>query len=251
MNCRSVFIISALLGLFLQPVAFAASVEERLAPILGLAYRADGAVNDSGAYATFAAPDVTFASPGFNCSGFVLQAMRGLSGKAISLEQAKRDRLGDSGPGAELGEDWDFGVDLILNVSEGTRRRWLMPDGRVLAVEDMPGRSEMAGFRGYDLHAPGSLEEICSRLAPGAVCLVDFSRDVKRAGYKLEHYHVGLLYRDAKGTVWLYHATPGRGMSYRQEISTPAGRQAFLKAYANTGNVRKRLLVLELGGLPD
>ncbi len=219
--------------------------ERILDALTGLPYRDDGAINEKGQYALFSAPDKAISSPGLNCSGFVLEAARLMRGRNMAVADAARDRLNDSGPGAAFGQDWDFGLDLVLNVSEGADRRWLLPGGKTLAVPDMPPSADMPGLRGFDLHAPETWAELPGRIKAGAVYFLSFNKETPKTGYKLLHYHVGILLRGAGGELWLYHSTPGRG-AYKQNLETEAGREAFLKSFANTGKTRKMLLVLEM-----
>ncbi|MDR3177208.1 MAG: hypothetical protein LBU06_11855 [Desulfovibrio sp.] len=213
---------------------------------LGIPYRRDGAVDENGFFTLFAAPGRRFSSPGLNCSGLVLGISRFLLRKNITLGEAARDRLGDSGPGAKLGEDWDFGWDLILNVSEGQPRALLLPGG----LRADPAAGDGLSPRGFDIHEKGGLEELCGRLRPGFFYLVSLSAEGRRAGQSLSHYHVGLILPDAGGRAWLYQTT-GRGKtSGRRDLCGPAGLDAFRRSFANTGVKRKMLLVLEVA-LPE
>ena len=76
--------------------------------------------------------------------------------------------------------------------------------------------------------------------------LLSFSKDSSRKPYSMLHYHVGLLFRASSGTLWLYHATGQKGSVNRRNVGSVEGRAAFLKSYANTGGVRKMIVVLEL-----
>ncbi|MCC8193487.1 MAG: hypothetical protein LIP28_02420, partial [Deltaproteobacteria bacterium] len=76
---------------------------------LGIPYRKDGIINDAGKYATFNAPDVTFQSPGLNCSGLVLAASRIMLEKNIALSDAVRYREGQSGTVGKSGDYWHLG----------------------------------------------------------------------------------------------------------------------------------------------
>jgi hypothetical protein len=97
---------------------------------LGIPYRDDGVLNNEGQFTTFNRPDRIYPSPGMNCSGLVLSVSRFLLNKNFSLTAVTRDRQNNSGPGSPLGKDWDFGLDLILNLTEGIPRRVVMPDGK-------------------------------------------------------------------------------------------------------------------------
>lgn len=218
--------------------------EALLQSFLGIPYRDDGAVDDNGLYTLFANPKARFSTPGLNCSGFVLEASRLLLRENIPLATAMRDRLGDSGPKSPLGQDWDFGWDLIMNIAEGRSPRMLLPGGKSMD----PAKNVLSGKmpRGFDLHAPETWQELPGRIRPGHMYLLSFSKDSSRKPYTLLHYHVGLLFRDPSGTLWLYHATGQKGSVNRRDIGSAEGRAAFLKSYANSGTVRKMIVVLEV-----
>ena len=188
------------------------SPEQTLAAFLGIPYRFDGAVDELGRYSTFADPSRVYPTPGLNCSGLVLAASRFLLGKNITLAQAVRDRLGDSGPGSPNGEDWDFGWDLIMNISEGFSRSLLLPGGKSQDPATATGFSP----RGYDIQQPATWRELPGRLEPGYLYLVSLNVDGRRKGYGLQHYHVGLIHVDGAGRAWFYQTT-GKGA-----VSTPA-----------------------------
>lgn len=215
---------------------------ETLNSFLGVPYRDDGALNLKGENTLFANPSARFDSPGLNCSGFVLSAARAILNKPISIEDAKLDRLEDSGPGSRYGEDWDFGWDLILNISEGFERYYLNPNGT------KPDPTRLNGFdaRGYDFHATGALEKLLSRLEKNRLYLLSFNRDTKARGYKLMHYHVGLIMLDNNGDALMYQTTTQSRKVYKRNISKPKEKNDFLRAFANTGGVKKHMAVIEV-----
>ncbi|MEJ2716140.1 MAG: hypothetical protein P8182_03240, partial [Deltaproteobacteria bacterium] len=86
---------------------------------LGIPYRDDGVLDSRGRFTTFNRPDEIYSTPGMNCSGLVLSVSRFLLNKNFTLTEASRDRQNNSGPGAAFGKDWDFGLDLILNLTDG------------------------------------------------------------------------------------------------------------------------------------
>lgn len=218
--------------------------EALLQSFLGIPYRDDGAVGDDGLYTLFANPKARFNTPGLNCSGFVLEASRLLLRENISVAKATRDRLNDSGPQSPLGQDWDFGWDLIMNIAEGRSPRMLLPGGKSMD----PAKDAISGKtpRGFDLHAPETWQELPGRIRPGYMYLVSFSKDSSRKPYTLLHYHVGVLFRAPSGTLWLYHATGQKGSVNRRDIGSAEGRAAFLKSYANSGKAQKMIVVLEV-----
>ncbi|MDR1489949.1 MAG: hypothetical protein LBS65_05620 [Desulfovibrio sp.] len=213
-------------------------------PFLGIPYRQDGAVDENGFFTLFASPKRRFSSPGLNCSGLVLGISRSLLRKNLTLGEAARDRLGDSGPGAKRGEDWDFGWDLVLNISEGEPRALLLPGG--LSAD--PAAGDGLSPRGIDIHKKGELEELCGRLHPGFFYLVSLSAEGRGPG--LAHYHVGLILPDAGGRVWLYQTTGKGKISGRRDLCGATGRDAFRRSFANTGGKRKMMLVIEVA-LPE
>jgi len=182
--------------------------------LLGIPYVDDAGLDERGNYARFAHPDQVLTRPGLNCSGFLVAAARRLLGFAGSLTQATGDRLGDSGPGAKGGLDWDFGWDLVLNLSEGHPRRWVLAGGDHPA----PGGSARAlsGFRVQD-------REAWARLAPrwqsDWVYLATLQRG---AGPRLRHHHVALLLKDATGGLGYYQTLPG-GRVHRLALDTKEG----------------------------
>lgn len=228
-------------GLSLTKEQFA-SPDKIAEALLGLPYRVDGAVNTAGEYTLFADQTRRFNSPGLNCSGLVLELSRFLLGRNITLEEALRDRLGDSGPGSPHGEDWDFGWDLILNISEGFPRRFLLPGGR---VQDP---AETTGFapRGYDIHDEAVWRELPARFRRGSLYLISFTAEGRRKGYGLQHYHVGLVYAASDGQAWFYQTTGRGGGVNRRDLRSAKGRDSFKRAFANTGKSRKMMLVLEV-----
>ena len=226
----------------LKPALTAKTPEDALSFFLNIAYRVDGAIDEQGRYTLFAKPDQFFKEPGLNCSGFVLEASRLLLRKNIPLDFAARDRLEDSGPGAVLGEDWDFGWDLILNISEGFERTLLLPGGELADPTVGSGLSPL----GFDLHAPETWRELPNRIRQNHLYLVSFSKPVKQHKYSLMHYHVGLLIRISEKDWYIYHTTNKRGKVSRENLGSEQGLNRFLRSYANTGNARKHIFIIEL-----
>lgn len=216
--------------------------DRMLEAFLGLPYREDGAINEAGEYTLFADQTRRFSTPGLNCSGLVLEISRLLLGRNIPLHDVRRDRLADSGPGAANGEDWDFGWDLILNISEGFPRRFFLPEGQVADPSTATGFSP----RGYDIQAAATWKELPARLQPGKLYLISLSSEGRRKGYGLQHYHVGCLHVAATGEAWFYQTT-GKGRSAnRRDLKSAGGQASFKKAFANSGKTRKMMLVLEV-----
>jgi cell wall-associated NlpC family hydrolase len=216
--------------------AFAADPQTLLAPLVGTPYRDDGVDDPSGRHTLFADPSATLSSPGLNCSGFVTTASRALLARPLPLEVVKRDRKGDSGPGSPGGQDWDFGYDLIVNISEGLPRRVLTPNPQA----PDPAALQAASFRGFPLHDAAAWKAVLPRIRPGELVLATFS---KEKGGRLYYYHVGLLFTDNAGHTFLYHATPGRG-AHRLELSSPAGMAAFMQEFAEKRFGEKYILLV-------
>ncbi len=229
---------AALLALLAPLAARAADPTTVLARFLGTPYRDDGVTDPSGRCTLFADPGVTFPSPGYNCSGFVVTASRALLARPLPLEPVKRDRKNDSGPGSPGGQDWDFGYDLICNITDGLPRQALVPDGASPDLDTL----DAARFRGFPLHDAAAWAKILPCIRPGQLVLAAFSKE--QAG-RLLYYHVGLLLNDGQGRVWLYHATPGRG-AHRLELSAPAGMAAFAKEFAEKRFGDKYILLLSV-----
>jgi len=209
---------------------------------LGLPYRADGAINAAGEYTLFADQTRRFSTPGLNCSGLVLALSRFLLGSNITLEEALRDRLGDSGPSSPHGEDWDFGWDLILNISEGFPRRFLLSGGETRDPAGTDGFSP----RGYDIHAEQTGRELPARFVPGHLYLISLNVEGRRKGYGLQHYHVGIVHVASGGQAWFYQTTSKGGGVNRRDLKSAQGWDSFTRAFANTGKHRKMMLVLEV-----
>ncbi len=207
---------------------------------LGIAYREDGALDGQGRFTTFDRPDVIHRTPGLNCSGLVLSVSRFLFRKNFTLDQAARDRQGNSGEGSPLGKDWDFGLDLILNITDGAHRRAVMPDGKEYSVENADG----SVLRGFDLADVGAWQNGLNQMRPGRGYFGTISKPSNKPGYRILHYHVVLIIPDSRGGVWLYHATK-RSSAHRMNLATPEGMGRFLAQFSNARRVPKKILVVE------
>lgn len=205
----------------------------RLAPLLGVPYVNDAVQDERGRWTTFTHPDRIQPGPGFNCSGFVLAASRRLLDYHGSLDQAARDRLGDSGPGAKLGQDWDFAWDLILNLSEGRSRRVILPESES-RLEGQTGLS----LRGFPLADAKAWKAVLPKFRERCLYLASLSRTEKG---RIQHYHAVCFVKDGQGRVWLYQTLPF-GHSHRLCISDPTG-MARMQAMFGHG---KQILILEV-----
>ncbi len=207
---------------------------------LGISYRDDGALDSNGRFTTFANPNRFFDAPGLNCSGLVVSVCRFLFDKNLTLEEVMRDPQGNSGATSSLGKDWDFGWDLILNLSEGYSRRLVMPDGKNYAVADMDGLNS----RGFDLHDRGAWRNVLAQMRSGRVYLGSISKLTRQRGYRVLHYHVVLMLPDNKGGIWLYHATR-RSNVHRMDMNTQKGMSRFMSEFTGAQDDGKRIIVLE------
>lgn len=229
-------------GLFKKGITPDSPADVLLTTFLGIPYRNDGAIDEHGRYTLFAQPDKTFATPGLNCSGLVLEASRFLLGKNFTLAEVKRDRLGDSGPGSPHGEDWDFGWDIIMNISEGLQRSLLLPGGK----NQDPATATGFAPRGFDMHSDATWSELPGRLRRGCLYLVSINVEGRRKGYGLQHYHVGLILVDRAGKAWFYQTTGSGKTANRRDVTSESGRASLKRAFANKGNQKRMMLVLEV-----
>lgn len=227
-------------GLFVRGKVPADANDRILEAMLGIPYRMDGAVNEKGEFTLFADQSRRFTDPGLNCSGFVLQASRYLLKRNFVLDDIRRDRLSDSGPGSSHGEDWDFGWDAIMNISDPFPRFMLLPGGKQMD----PLKSTGFSPRGFDIQSDATWKELPARLKPGYLYLVSFSDTGRRKGYGLQHYHVGLIHVSAGGNAWYYHTTGTGSKSNRRDLKSAQGQASFKKAFANKGQKRKMMVII-------
>ncbi|TIH16444.1 hypothetical protein D0S45_08485 [Marinifilum sp. JC120] len=206
----------------------------------GTPYRGDAAVNRFGEFTLFAEPDVYLKEPGLNCSGFTVAASRYYFARNFNLADTTLDRLADSGPDSPYGEDWDFGYDLILNVTEGLKRKPVLPFGQTAVIEDNNGMS----LRGFELSDRAAWADVIKQVTPGHVYLFSMSKPIKFKNYKLLHYHVGLIVPDDEGHIWLCHATRNSGVN-KVDISNPANLEPIIKANPDSKLGPRKILIIE------
>ncbi|GAB7140442.1 hypothetical protein RsTz2092_03910 [Deferribacterales bacterium RsTz2092] len=219
----------------------ATNINNELKSFLTIPYRTDGALDEHGNWTLFADTSSRFNTPGLNCSGLVLAASRLILNKNISISDAKRDRLNDSGQDAPNGEDWDFGWDFIMNISDGHKRRFLLPNNQT----GDPDNATAATYRGYDLANVRTRKELVSRFKRGHLYLLSFNSESRRAGYNLIHYHVGLVYVSPMNEAWLYQTTHQSKVANRRDLNSAKGWESFHNSFIINGG-EKRLLVLEV-----
>lgn len=194
--------------------------------LLSIAYLNDEVRDETGRWTYFAHPELTAPGPGLNCSGFVVTASRQLLGRSPTLAEATRDRLGDSGDDAPFGKDWDFGFDLVMNLSEGLPRTVLLPaSDQALDGDGIDGTSH----RGFAFDDAVAWKRVLPRVRLGRVYLASLSRHF---GKGLQHHHVALLLRDSAGKVWFYQTLP-KGRSHRIEVTSPAGFATLQKMFGH------------------
>ena len=208
--------------------------EVLLQDLLGVPYVDDAVLDERSRWTTFTHPEATLTGPGLNCSGFTIACARRLLNYTGTVDDATRDRLGDSGRDAKRGRDWDFGWDLILNLSEGHRRRVILPEGEA-PIQGADGLT----LRGFAMNDPACWQRVLPQIRAGYVYLCSLSKALK--GGHVQHYHAVLLLRDAQGSVWLYQTLP-LGHSHRLNLTLPGGLQRMQEMFR--GN--KRILILEV-----
>lgn len=220
-----------------------ATAREILDAFVGVPYRSDGAVDKKGRFVLFADPATRFDTPGLNCSGFVVAALRLLLQNPVSLEQAKLDRLNDSGENAPLGQDWDFGWDVALNLLEGRPTELLLPQGALpldaAALQGLDGRS----LRGFELTSVEAWRQVLPLMQAGTIVLADWSKPWNKQGYTLLHHHMALILPLKNGERWYYHAVGKRGVE-RLALHTRKGLARLLKMYPPSSLGARRALLL-------
>jgi len=214
----------------LQQLPANASARQILDAFVGLPYRSDGAVDLAGRFVLFADPKTHFDSPGLNCSGFVVAAMRLLLREPFSLQYAKTDRLDDSGPNAAMGEDWDFGWDVLFNLLKGRFWQLVMPQGLETLDADVFAQHDGTSLRGFPLTDRRAWQQALAQMQPGSIVLADWSKPTNWKGYTLLHHHMALILPLESGERWYYHAVGKRGVE-RIGLHTQEGLTRLLELY--------------------
>ncbi|MFH0958105.1 MAG: hypothetical protein V1897_05310 [Pseudomonadota bacterium] len=212
---------------------------------VGIPYRDDGTLDDQGRFTSFDRPDRFFDTPGLNCSGLVLSVSRFLFDRNWTIDEARRDRQGNSGAGSSLGKDWDFGFDLILNLTDGVERRAVMPDNQAIDLNKADG----INLRGFGIDDRQAWSRVIRQMKPGYAYFGDISKPSNELGYKLIHYHVVIAIPDGTGNVWLYHATQ-RSSTHKMNINSPQGLSRFMSQFRGARGDTKDILFIE-AKLPD
>lgn len=207
----------------------------------GLPYRVDGALDEYGNWTTWANQDQNFTSAGLNCSGLTHAISRTIFEQNLSLNDAKRDRLNDSGPDSVMGEDWDFGLDLILNLTDGLPRQ-LIPN----PYENQGIDSHLwsaADLRGVSVD---SIEfvDMLEQLQPDKLYYFAISKSDKKFKGGISFYHVGFFIKDGEN-IWMYHATPKGGV-YRMNLAEEGGLAQFKRYYGVPTKGAKHIQLIEV-----
>lgn len=212
---------------------------KKLQKLLGTAYREDGAQDFAGNYVTFSSPTTTFKTPGLNCSGFVLSACRLLFKQNITIQAVIQDRLKDSGSRSRQGKDWDFGWDLIFNLTEGHPRRIMTISG----YQPFVGSGNT--LKGFALNDREAWRHLIPRIKSQHLYLATISKHVPQKKSQRIYYHVALMVRDHK-RVWFYHATKNNH-THRLNLSSERGL-ALLQGqfYASPRPTSKHILIVEV-----
>lgn len=192
----------------------------------GTLYRADGVLDEQGRWTTWADQSKEFSTAGLNCSGFTIAISRSIWGQTLSLNEAKHDRLNDSGPGSAKGEDWDFGLDLILNLTDELPRR-LIPDP--YENQNLDSLSWNAvDLRGLDIDSD-KFPHMLAQLQSDKIYYFAISKSDTKFEGGISFYHVGLILKDGSN-IWMYHATPKGGV-YRINLTGESGVAWFRHYY--------------------
>jgi cell wall-associated NlpC family hydrolase len=210
---------------------------------LGQPFRLDGAQDEEGRWVTFNRSDKVSARPGFNCSGFTVAAARLLLARSFSLEAASQDRRGDSGPGAPLGEDWDFGLDLIANLAEGLAVRVLPEETDLSSPALMPLGPGLTSGWGANLHSR-KFEELLAQLRPGYFAFFSLSRPDGHFPAGVAYHHVGLIVPDPPH-IWLYHSLVGRG-THRVNLADSGQLARLRRYYPPPARGERRIFMIEV-----
>lgn len=208
----------------------------------GTAYRPDGAIDHLGNFTLFADPQARLTTPGLNCSGFVVASCRYLFKRNYHLDAVIHDRLADSAADAALGEDWDFGYDLILNLTEGLPRRVVLPYGQRADIATSNG----ADLRGFQLHDLRAWRDVMAQMTASHIYLFSMSKPLGTNNSHLVHDHVGLVIPDDHGHLWFAHATRMRGVTV-VDIATVAGLKSVVETNPDSAMGKRMILVLEVG----
>lgn len=209
--------------------------------LLGAKYRKDGVTNRFGLYTLFEKQELFFKDPGFNCSGFVLTMSRILLNNSINIDEARKDLNENSSSGSEFGQDWDFGRDLIMNITSPYGFNIILPNSESSNSFDINAFKSL----GFSLHDLENWKNIFPQIKNDKVYFVAFSRKAIASGYKYLYYHVAIIVKDSADAIWLYHATPGEG-AHRIFMNSKQGMKKFQEEFKEKKGFPKKLLIIEV-----
>lgn len=207
-----------------------------LEPLLDIKYRKDGVSNADEQYTLFKNQSKIFKRAGLNCSGFVVAASRQLLGKSIIINDTIKDINQNSGINSKMGEDWDFGRDLILNIASKYNHKFI--NNEEIDINSLTSD----GVKTQDVKG---WNRIFKKIKKENIYLVAFSKPVKNQTYKFLYYHVGVIVKDNNKNVWLYHSTPKLGV-HRTWLDYDKKMSPFNKEYKKNPNYDKKVIILEI-----
>lgn len=207
----------------------------------GLPYRVDGALDNNGRWTLWANQGKEFNQPGLNCSGLTTAVSRSIFNHNIPLNQAKNDRLKDAGKNSSMGEDWNFGINLILNLTDNLPRK-LIPNPYE-GKKTNPRSWSAHDLRGISIDSSKFLW-LLNQVKKDHIYYFSISKPDSRFKGGLSFYHVGFFIRD-HDKVWMYHAT-GKGNVYRVNIAGQTGVNWFRKFYRTTNMGSKYMQLIEV-----
>jgi hypothetical protein len=210
---------------------------------LKLPYREDGVVGDTGSFTLWEDPSLIFDTPGLNCSGFVITSARFLLGQNFSLALGKRDLDLDSGPDSPLGKDWDFGLDLILNLAGPNSRLFPWEPGDLKLSVNQYQRPVGLGL---DIHSP-EFPQIFTEFQTHKIYFFAISKPDRRFPSGLSYYHNGVIIRSQEGQIWVHHATPLSGVN-RLDLTNQRNLNTFREFFPPVNNNgERRIIFVEAG----
>jgi len=216
---------------------------------LGLPFRIDGVISDQGYWTTWQNPEKKLNSPGLNCSGFTISAARYILNDNFPLQTLKRDLFNNSDSQAKCGEDWDFGLDIILNLATSSPNQFRLlpnPEPASTVSYSINQNGRPVGW-GIDLHSP-ELPEILSRFKINHLYYFVFSKPDRRFPCGLSYYHAGIILPDDNGALWLYQSTARAGV-HRINLNNPknlATLRRFFPPVKNGGERRAFFIEIKL-----
>ncbi|SHN50279.1 hypothetical protein [Desulfovibrio litoralis] len=221
--------------------------------LLGIPYRDDGALdfskvsdkaNTNGRYTLFADQNKTLKTPGLNCSGFVLAASNKIFRPDLNIDTAKFDRKNDNSETATRAEDWDFGLDLLLNISDGKTAKVMLPNNRYADPKTLDGISLPDG-RGFSLHDKAAWNNVISRMKNGYIYLWAMSR--KTPDKPLQYHHVGLILTEGTkpDSAFMYHAVRKGGV-VKLDLKKAGSLERIFKAYPKKDGIERYIYILEV-----